>query len=513
MSSISSPSVLSVYVFQIICILLIGFVLRYFKTRSAQKHVSLLTLPFYILFVKGVVLVALFALNGALGMHMENTLTRFVAFVFDCAAASVVFGGALGLSGIPFKKETLLPWVAVGLFVLGGSTVLFDITQHVFPVLGPCFLAMEFLTVTVVVFTRPVLREETSVALLGLSFGGVGLASVLLAISDTGLAVIFMWQLAAALAVVGMLAGRLFYEKGIETQLMDERRKVRLFLNSSPFPILLTRLSDGQGLYVNSEAQRLFDLTPEDLKYFRFSSNFANPKDWVRLFTELREKAVVNDFEVKIQNAKTGVQSWFSLDARALEIENEFTLYTTFRDVTSKKDKEYKLLQAALTDPLTGLFNRRQFDVMAEKYIQVAKRNKTNFCLMMLDIDFFKLVNDTFGHEAGDMVLMKMAAVLKKVTRESDVLARYGGEEFVLFMPNTSQQEAYFAAERLRGAIEEMEIVLAGETHNVTISIGLSGENVFNLDALVQQADKALYIAKENGRNRTAFYEMGSEDI
>ncbi len=162
-----------------------------------------------------------------------------------------------------------------------------------------------------------------------------------------------------------------------------------------------------------------------------------------------------------------------------------------------------KMLQYATLDALTGLNNRRQFEVRLNQEIATAKRQKNPLCAMMIDIDFFKKVNDTYGHASGDSVLSSVASIIKEHLRESDIPSRYGGEEFAVLLPYTHIEEAQIVGERLRKAVETAPIPIDRGNINVTISMGLaefssdeSGEELF------KRADKALYEAKESGRNR-----------
>lgn len=166
------------------------------------------------------------------------------------------------------------------------------------------------------------------------------------------------------------------------------------------------------------------------------------------------------------------------------------------------------ILQYATLDALTNLNNRRQFETRLGQEISITKRQNNPLCAMMLDIDFFKKVNDTYGHAAGDEVLRQVASVIKEHLRESDIPSRYGGEEFAVLLPFTRIEEAKIVGERLRKAVEETSIVIYQETPeeksiNVTISMGLAeydGNETGEL--LFERADKALYEAKKNGRNQ-----------
>lgn len=162
-----------------------------------------------------------------------------------------------------------------------------------------------------------------------------------------------------------------------------------------------------------------------------------------------------------------------------------------------------KVLQYATLDALTNLNNRRQFEVRLKQEIATTKRQKNPLCAMMVDIDFFKKVNDTYGHASGDAVLRTVASIIKEHLRESDIPSRYGGEEFAVLLPYTHIEEAKIVGERLRKAVETTPIPIDKKNINVTISMGLAefspqetGEDLF------KRADSALYEAKESGRNR-----------
>lgn len=162
-----------------------------------------------------------------------------------------------------------------------------------------------------------------------------------------------------------------------------------------------------------------------------------------------------------------------------------------------------KVLQYATLDALTNLNNRRQFEVRLKQEIATTKRQKNPLCAMMIDIDFFKKVNDTYGHASGDTVLRTVASIIKEHLRESDIPSRYGGEEFAVLLPYTHIEEAKIVGERLRKAVEETPIPIDKKNINVTISMGLAEFNVNETgEELFKRADSALYEAKEGGRNR-----------
>ncbi len=169
----------------------------------------------------------------------------------------------------------------------------------------------------------------------------------------------------------------------------------------------------------------------------------------------------------------------------------------------------HKLERMAMTDELTGLANRRSFFIQGNEEIRRARRYETPLSLIMLDIDRFKDINDTYGHEAGDACLQCIAKTLQKNGREVDVMARLGGEEFGLLLPNTKAEDAGVLAERMRRAIERESCFMQKQTIGITASIGVATyrHEMPNLDALLRNADTAMYRAKNQGRNRVVLLE------
>jgi len=169
----------------------------------------------------------------------------------------------------------------------------------------------------------------------------------------------------------------------------------------------------------------------------------------------------------------------------------------------ARADKE-KLERLANFDSLTGLYNRRAVLDKLDELINLANRYKEDFSLSMLDIDNFKKVNDRYGHLTGDEVLEKIAVLIRRNTRETDIVGRYGGEEFIIILPKTNLSSAWVVAERLRNIIEKAELKdSAGNAFTITVSQGLVGwERDEDAASLISRADEALYKAKEKGRNR-----------
>ena len=164
----------------------------------------------------------------------------------------------------------------------------------------------------------------------------------------------------------------------------------------------------------------------------------------------------------------------------------------------------------SVLDGLTGLYNRRQFEIGLEQECNRTKRHPSDFSLAILDIDFFKKVNDNYGHQYGDYVLKTVADLMKQAFRKTDLLYRYGGEELVMIMPETNIEGAVIPVQRLRRMVEEYDFEYNGVKAKVTVSIGLTMNysNLNNSVDILKTADEALYKAKEGGRNRVVLYEQ-----
>ncbi len=168
--------------------------------------------------------------------------------------------------------------------------------------------------------------------------------------------------------------------------------------------------------------------------------------------------------------------------------------------------------ERSVRDSKTGLYNHNFFLSRLKEEIARSKRNHSVFSIMVMDIDKFKTFNDTYGHLAGDEVILSLAATLKKTLREGDILSRFGGEEFTVLLPDTTPEQSWIAAERLRQAVEDMVTPYQEHVLKVTISIGIASIHPYSLSSaedLIKRADEALYQSKDRGRNRSTHYRSG----
>lgn len=227
-----------------------------------------------------------------------------------------------------------------------------------------------------------------------------------------------------------------------------------------------------------------------------FEQYFALQKKIFDIESDRRLKTIeiVNQVETARKNAEI-------YELRNVELQKE---------IEEHKKAQLELEHLATHDQLTGLVNRRHFINLVTQAIEQAQRYKRPFSAMMVDIDNFKNINDTFGHSAGDLILVEIASRMRSVLRKADVIGRYGGDEFAIFLPETSTEGARRLSERLRSAVADQAEMVEGVSLPVTVSIGVTSyltNTDTNINLILQEADKALYISKYTGRNRVTMFE------
>lgn len=182
------------------------------------------------------------------------------------------------------------------------------------------------------------------------------------------------------------------------------------------------------------------------------------------------------------------------------------------RDISERKKAEKATQELLATDSLTGLYNRRYFFSIANVLISESARYGKPITLLLLDLDHFKKVNDSYGHMKGDLALQHLANSIRYVARTSDIAARLGGDEFVIFLPQTDKSQAFCLAERLRTWLLKNPVSNSSDVFFISASIGVTSTPVphqtISIDTLIEQADQALYKAKQQGRNQTCTWSL-----
>jgi diguanylate cyclase (GGDEF)-like protein len=197
------------------------------------------------------------------------------------------------------------------------------------------------------------------------------------------------------------------------------------------------------------------------------------------------------------------------------ELNEIVSIYITVQDVTEYVIYEHKLIEMSRLDPMTMLLNRSHLEQCLMEDIKRSGRFGTALSVMMIDIDFFKSINDTYGHLCGDRVIRQIASLLKETVRQIDIVGRYGGEEFCCVLPETSAGNACVIAERLRETVEQAKLGFEGQALHVTISLGIAeyGEACNSLETLIKAADDALYVSKRSGRNMVTCHQAVTPGI
>ena len=297
----------------------------------------------------------------------------------------------------------------------------------------------------------------------------------------------------------------------VKRRLKLEQEHFRALLDFQPNIVILT---DGKGLLKANRAffeffgyETLEDFFKENeciCDFFIEEEGFLSKsigESWVHSLQTSPDKSA----KAKIRHPQTQEEHIFV--ARYGELDKEELFVVSFTDITQMERQSNLLEKLSTTDTLTGAMNRLKFNEIFELEFNKAVRYGHGLSVIMMDIDHFKQINDTYGHECGDVVLTVLSAEMEKRIRKTDTFARWGGEEFIILFPFTGLEASLLAAERLRLAVAETPFDIGDQVLNVTISCGLSQlKPGIKFDILVAQADSALYDAKHNGRNRICTY-------
>ncbi len=280
----------------------------------------------------------------------------------------------------------------------------------------------------------------------------------------------------------------------------------------SAYDGIITIDADQNIKFINDAAEQIFDYSSKELigkplvqllpqryrkKHIGYVEGFKNSRVDSR---PMQTRAPVLGLR------KNGVEIPIEVTISKIRVEDSIELTAVIRDISEKNKLLEELLIASRADSLTNLFNRRHFTEILRAEIHKFKRFKHEFSLIMLDIDHFKQVNDTYGHEIGDHALKGLSKKLKETVRETDFLSRWGGEEFLVLLPETRLPTAVKVAEKIRIAIETIKIKTEVGDVGLSVSIGVQeyDDGDLVLDEIVNRVDNCMYFAKESGRNRVS---------
>ena len=262
------------------------------------------------------------------------------------------------------------------------------------------------------------------------------------------------------------------------------------------------------GILVLDSRDRIIDLNPAGEKMLGLKYSEAVGVDIEQVFkgeTHLLSR-ISKQETAEVTRYIENTHRSYELHVSVLKdrLDNNLGRVLVWRDITERKQLEFELKKMATTDPLTGAYNRRQFMNVAQKEVERARRYMHPLSLLMIDIDHFKKINDTFGHSAGDEILKILVEGCLNILRENDLFGRLGGEEFAAVCVETDIKRANLVAERLRRELSDTTIQFDGVHIHFTVSIGVSHFRLDNdsLEETLKRADEALYRAKHSGRNR-----------
>ncbi len=239
--------------------------------------------------------------------------------------------------------------------------------------------------------------------------------------------------------------------------------------------------------------------------------------------SKLKELSMIMKFPVPVLVMSDDIPEDITVRAEAFDYivnpVNEYEFSVKIKNLIKIKELNDKVKNISTTDDLTGLHNRKFLLERLDSEMSRAKRYKTPVSCILFDLDFFKVVNDMYGYEWGDVLLKKIAEMLSNLARKEDVVTRYGDEEFMVILPETSEENAFIFAERFRRDVEKMSFIPAGEDerHPVRISGGIASyphieEVEENANSLIRYAEHALYNAKKRGKNRIILFSQVNLD-
>lgn len=293
-----------------------------------------------------------------------------------------------------------------------------------------------------------------------------------------------------------------------ETRIRGDQQRFHAIFENIRDCAICTVAPDGRIEDWNRSLNRIGGWEAADVTDTPVDVFFSAGKDGTRCGVALLERAVERGTaEIETWGSRrNGSTFWSNTVATALPDREGHAggFVLVIRDLTDRKQIEDRLVALATTDPLTKAFNRRAGDDRLSEAFGRWRRYGRAFVVLMIDCDHFKAVNDHWGHDGGDAVLVALVALCRKCVRETDVVIRWGGEEFLLLLPETSRDIAMMVAERLRQSIEAVTIRKGDGLITFTVSIGVAEatDADFSADDAVRRADRALYIAKSAGRNR-----------
>jgi diguanylate cyclase (GGDEF)-like protein/PAS domain S-box-containing protein len=318
-----------------------------------------------------------------------------------------------------------------------------------------------------------------------------------------------MAMLATALLFMGAGVSRRFMVQNerLQQTLRENEAQLRHLIESAPLPLLIVRPQDQQILYANERALQQFSLNMDSLGQHTLAEFHVDPEIRGQLAESLSRQGFVRDYEVHMRGVG-GKEFWLLLSGQPIRFRGEVCLLAALANIDERKRMQEDMRRKAMHDALTGLPNRAMFMESLDRAIRKAQRRRSRFSILFVDLDHFKQVNDTLGHNAGDKLLLAVSDRLVKSVRQSDLVARLAGDEFVVLLEETKgPEEVMIVAQKVIASFAR-PVLLEWREVSISGSIGVASfpEDGAEMQTLLKHADAAMYQAKERGRNNFQFY-------
>ncbi|WP_158972250.1 EAL domain-containing protein [Paraglaciecola sp. L3A3] len=519
----------------------------------------------YILQEEQILLAAIGCISGGLALLACYFLISYIIvrspirFWFALSSASFVLlflntSGILSqITGITaYITQTSL--VLIGILILTSSKVAFSLLQGVPPIwryvfycigssmfavavvvphseqisftLGLCISAILLIAILAIFYHKADNKFVNIVSLLGLIFIVFsGFSQIALFFSHIALAQ-NQSLLFASLIMFGIILMAIAIEAhekmlnnghSVKQQLTTSNLQhfYNLFQNSAEG--LYTSTLDGQLVSINPAMSSLFgyDNDKQMLEEINNASQFyADPQDRDLLLGEIHQNGKVMGKEIKGLK-KDGSEFWFSISGQIKEEQDQRYVFGSIFDITERKQSVISLEHMASHDPLTGVYNRREFEKLLSAALKKAPQAHHDLALLYMDLDQFKLINDTCGHKAGDLLISQLSHKIDQVVTGKGILARLGGDEFAVLLEDANAQMAYLLANRILNVVAEFRFIWENSIFTLGISIGQVSwqPDITTPEQLLSMADSACYMAKERGRNQIHTYSQEDKGL
>jgi diguanylate cyclase (GGDEF)-like protein/PAS domain S-box-containing protein len=312
---------------------------------------------------------------------------------------------------------------------------------------------------------------------------------------------------AMLLIAIGVSRRFVLQSENLQRTMQENETQLRSLIESAPLPLVIVRRGDEQIVYANERALQQFGLTAAQARGRSMREFYADPAERDAVMETIDRTGSIRDREVEMQD-RTGRRFWLLFSAQRIRYAGEACLLKALHNIDDRKRMQDDMRHRAMHDTLTNLPNRGMFIESLDRALKKARRRKNRISVLFIDLDRFKVINDTLGHQAGDKLLLAVSERLRASVREADLVARLGGDEFVVLIEDqASPEEVMIVAQKVLLALDRPALIDWREVH-ISCSIGIAsypddGEEV---DMLVKNADIAMYQAKERGRNNFQFY-------